>query len=160
MNISDARVMGAKAFLAGRDRAPVLNQDFLIAAGGSSVGGLALFMGYMDGWEVAFRAQEDARFATCDGHELGRLVIDSVRDNQHPHSRGDSLSSAMTYRVYVRLPEGKVSEKTSTESPTVAALAYAELVARASELTKAGAIGIAMSKDQKSVSYTELAPSK
>jgi hypothetical protein len=57
-----------------------------------------------------------------------------------------------TYRIYARWPEQKVSDKTTTESRTVAMFAFQELVDRQ---WPAGAepVGIAITQDGKQLDY-------
>lgn len=57
----------------------------------------------------------------------------------------------MTYRVYLRWPEQRVSDKTTTESETVATLAWQELVGR--QDLKGKAVGVAFSKDGKQIRF-------
>ena len=62
----------------------------------------------------------------------------------------------MTLRIYVRWPNQVVTDKTVTESETVAALALAELKQQREELKARGALGIAFSRDGKQADYIEL----
>lgn len=59
---------------------------------------------------------------------------------------------AMTFRVYVRWPGQRVSDRTTTESRAVAEVAYGELVER-SDLAAQGALGVAFTEDQRQVAY-------
>jgi hypothetical protein len=63
----------------------------------------------------------------------------------------------VTYRVYLRWPAQKISNRTSTESRTVAQGAFDELSADAQRYTEQGAIGIALTLDGKQLQYHELA---
>lgn len=58
----------------------------------------------------------------------------------------------MTFRVYVRWPGQRVSNKTSTESRAAAQVAFDELAAR-SDLDTSGALGVAFSEDGQQLSY-------
>lgn len=62
----------------------------------------------------------------------------------------------MTYRVYVRWPGQKTSDKTSTDSELVAYTAYDELADARERLRADGALGVSMSQDNKNVRYLEL----
>ena len=62
----------------------------------------------------------------------------------------------MTLRIYVRWPNNAVSDKTATESETVAALALAELKSGSADLQARGALGIAFTRDGKQADYVEL----
>jgi hypothetical protein len=62
----------------------------------------------------------------------------------------------MTYRIYVRWPDQRVSDKTSTESRPVADFALEELRQRADALRAEGALGVACSLDGKQLEYLEL----
>ena len=59
---------------------------------------------------------------------------------------------SMTFRVYVRWPSQRVSNKTKTESRAAAQVAFEELVGR-SDLDTAGALGIAFSEDGRQIEY-------
>ncbi|MGA8054070.1 MAG: hypothetical protein WCA12_09465 [Burkholderiales bacterium] len=58
---------------------------------------------------------------------------------------------AMTFRVYLRWPGQRVSDKTVTENRTVAELAYRELLARADLVGKS--VAAALTKDGKQLAY-------
>ena len=62
----------------------------------------------------------------------------------------------MTFRIYVRWPDQRVSDKTVSESRSVADFAYAELSRQGEDLKTRGALGIAFSQDGKQVSYVRL----
>ena len=62
----------------------------------------------------------------------------------------------MTLRIYVRWPNQVVTDKTTTESETVAALALDELKQQREGLKARGALGIAFSRDGKQAEYVEL----
>jgi hypothetical protein len=62
----------------------------------------------------------------------------------------------MTLRIYVRWPNQVVTDKTVTESETVAALALDELKQQREGLKERGALGIAFSRDGKQAEYVEL----
>ena len=64
----------------------------------------------------------------------------------------------MTLRIYVRWPNQVVTDKTVTESETVAALALDELKQQRDDLKARGALGIAFSRDGKQADYVELNP--
>ena len=57
----------------------------------------------------------------------------------------------MTFRVYLRWPGQKVSDKTVTESKEVAELAYNQLVNR--EYGKQQPLGVAFTEDGKQIRY-------
>lgn len=57
----------------------------------------------------------------------------------------------MSYRVYLRWPPQRVTDKTVTDSATVAAFAYNELLARA-EL-RGQRVALAMTRDGQQVHY-------
>ncbi|MVF24220.1 hypothetical protein EVC37_21815 [Methylocaldum sp. BRCS4] len=59
----------------------------------------------------------------------------------------------MTYRVYLRWPGQRVTDKTTTESRTVADLAYAELVNRTDWPGDERPLGVGYTKDGKQVQY-------
>jgi hypothetical protein len=59
----------------------------------------------------------------------------------------------MTYRVYVRWPGQKVSDKTVTESRAVADLAYQELITRTDWPGGTRPLGVAYTQDGKQVAY-------
>ena len=61
----------------------------------------------------------------------------------------------MTFRVYVRWPRQRVSDKTVTSSRAVADAAFKELVERPG-LAKQGALGIAFSEDGRQIDYRAL----
>ncbi|MDA8094895.1 MAG: hypothetical protein M0T84_13525 [Betaproteobacteria bacterium] len=56
-----------------------------------------------------------------------------------------------TYRVYLRWPGSRVSEKTVTQSPLIAAAAFRELLAR--EDLRGSEAGLALTRDGKQVYY-------
>ena len=62
----------------------------------------------------------------------------------------------MTYRVYVRWPDQRVSNKTSTPSEAVARAAFDELMACSTDLRRRGAVGLAMSHEGRQVHYVDL----
>lgn len=59
----------------------------------------------------------------------------------------------MTYRVYLRWPAQKVTDKTITESRTVAELAYEELITRTAWPADAKPLGVAFTQDGKQLAY-------
>lgn len=59
----------------------------------------------------------------------------------------------MTYRVYLRWPGQKTSDKTVTESRSVAELAFKELKAR--EDLRGRPVGLAFSEDGKQLEYVD-----
>lgn len=59
----------------------------------------------------------------------------------------------MIYRVYVRWPNQRVSDKTTTVSKTVAKFAFDELVGDKEAFSADGALGISMSLDGKQLDY-------
>ncbi len=67
-----------------------------------------------------------------------------------------SSNSDMTYRIYVRWPDQRVSDKTTTDNEMVAILAYGQLNTVADELRREGAVGIVYSADGKQVAYRDL----
>jgi hypothetical protein len=58
----------------------------------------------------------------------------------------------MTYRIYARWAQQKVSDKTVTESLTVARFAFDELIKR-TDLKEQGALGVSFSDEGKQVEY-------
>ncbi|MEK8034209.1 hypothetical protein AACH06_25565 [Ideonella sp. DXS29W] len=62
----------------------------------------------------------------------------------------------MTYRIYVRWPNQKVTDKTTTDNEMVATLAYGQLNIAADRLRSEGAIGIVYSSDGKQIAYRDL----
>lgn len=65
----------------------------------------------------------------------------------------------MTHRVYVQWPNQRVSDKTVTESESVARFAFEELKNR-SDLKVEGARGVAWTKDSGKVDYYEFSRRK
>ena len=61
--------------------------------------------------------------------------------------------NAMTFRVYLRWPGQRVSDKTTTDSKAVAELAFHELVSNAAQLASQGALGISLTEDGKQIEY-------
>lgn len=61
--------------------------------------------------------------------------------------------NAMTFRVYLRWPGQRVSDKTTTDSRAVADLAFRELEARSVLLAGQGALGISFTEDGKQIEY-------
>lgn len=59
----------------------------------------------------------------------------------------------MTFRVYLRWPGQRVSDKTTTESKAVAELAFRELESKAVQLAGQGALGISFTEDGKQIEY-------
>jgi hypothetical protein len=59
----------------------------------------------------------------------------------------------MTYRVYLRWPAQKVTDKTVTESRSVAELAYKELVTRTDWPSDVKPLGVAFTEDGKQLAY-------
>lgn len=64
-----------------------------------------------------------------------------------------SDQNAMTFRVYLRWPAQRVSDKTTTDSRAVADLAFRELEANAAKLASQGALGISYTEDGKQIDY-------
>lgn len=64
---------------------------------------------------------------------------------------------AMTFRVYLRWPGQRVTDKTTTDSRAVAQLAFDELAAKAALLAGQGALGISFTEDGKQINYQRLA---
>jgi len=62
-----------------------------------------------------------------------------------------------TFRIYVRWPSQRVSNKTTTEEDAVAKFAFDELSKRAEDFRQQGALGITLSADGKQVNYVRLA---
>jgi hypothetical protein len=62
----------------------------------------------------------------------------------------------MTFRVYVRWPGQRTSDKTSTTSREVAEAAFRQLRDQAQDLRARGALGIALTHDRKQVDYLNL----
>lgn len=65
--------------------------------------------------------------------------------------------NAMTFRVYVRWPGQRVSDKTTTDSRAVAELAFRELESAAAQLTSQGALGISFTDNGKQIDYRRFA---
>jgi|GEM_PF-1734758 len=61
----------------------------------------------------------------------------------------------MTFRVYVRWPNQRVTDKTVTDSRAVADIAFNELVARP-DLARNGALGVSLTEDGKQLEYRDL----
>jgi hypothetical protein len=61
------------------------------------------------------------------------------------------LDTNMTFRIYLRWPGQKVTDKTVTESKEVAEVAYNELVNR--EYGKQQPLGVAFTEDGKQIRY-------
>lgn len=73
------------------------------------------------------------------------------------HDNGASILSAcpasnVTFRVYVRWPRQRVTDRTTTDSKLVADTAYKELLLR-EDLAASGALGIAYTEDQRQIFY-------
>ena len=90
---------------------------------------------------------------------LASRLAAQLRDN-----RGFAISSGQpvavfpvtTHRVYLRWPDGHVSDKTTTESREVADFAYKHLLTRpASEPEGRGPIGVAWTENGKQIYYCE-----
>lgn len=64
--------------------------------------------------------------------------------------------NAMTFRVYLRWPGQRVSDKTTTDSKAVAELAFRELESNAERLASQGALGISFTENGKKVDYRRL----
>ena len=62
----------------------------------------------------------------------------------------------MTFRIYVRWPSQRVTDRTTTESRGVADTAFSDLKARTSELEEAGAVGIAFTENGAQLDYVRL----
>jgi len=73
--------------------------------------------------------------------------------------QGAKDPTPMTFRVYLRWPNQRVSDKTATESRAVADLAFRELEAKADLLTSQGALGISYTENGKNIAYKALAGS-
>lgn len=63
----------------------------------------------------------------------------------------------MTFRVYVRWPGQRVSDKTTTDSRAVAELAFRELESTATQLASQGALGISFTDNGKQIDYRRFA---
>jgi hypothetical protein len=61
----------------------------------------------------------------------------------------------MTYRIYLRWPNSQTTEKTATEDPAVAALAFSRLVSR--EDLKGQQVAVACTRDGKQLDYFDFA---
>ena len=66
-------------------------------------------------------------------------------------------ASPSMHRLYARYERQRVTHKTTTESAAVAAFAWDELCAQATQLTAAGAIGIAWTENGRQREYRTLA---
>lgn len=62
----------------------------------------------------------------------------------------------MTFRVYVRWPNQRVTEKTTTDSRAVAELAFRELESSSAQLTSQGALGISYTENGAQIEYITL----
>jgi hypothetical protein len=62
----------------------------------------------------------------------------------------------MTFRVYVRWPDQRVTKKTTIDSRAVAELAFRELESNAAQLTSQGALGIAYTDNGAQIEYVGL----
>jgi hypothetical protein len=69
-------------------------------------------------------------------------LIDAVR----------STMADMTYRVYVRWPKQRVTDKTTTDNRDVAMIAFDELLRRPG-IEKSGALGVALTEDGRQIEY-------
>jgi len=65
--------------------------------------------------------------------------------------------TAMTFRVYLRWPGQRVTDKTSTESRVVAEAAFADLVKQADAFAAKGALGITLTENGRQLDYHKLA---
>jgi hypothetical protein len=63
----------------------------------------------------------------------------------------------MTFRVYLRWPRQRVTDKTSTESRVVAEAAYSDLLKQAETFAAKGALGISLTEDGRQLQYHKLA---
>lgn len=83
MSLEDAKRAGADAFIAGRPRAPALNQEFISAAcAASSVGGLdlsGLLEAYLRGWTVALLAENSPVPTMPSRVEFDSIMVDADR---------------------------------------------------------------------------------
>lgn len=62
----------------------------------------------------------------------------------------------MTFRVYVRWPDQRITDKTTTESRAVAELAFGELEVNCQKLVSQGALGITLTQNGKQLKYRDL----
>lgn len=74
-----------------------------------------------------------------------------------PWTLPQEMRNQMPYRVYLRWPGQRASDKTITESAAVAQFALQELLDRAPE-TLRGSIGIAMTQDNRQLLYRCISP--
>ena len=73
---------------------------------------------------------------------------------QAPH--GSQARTSTTYRVYVRMPNQKVTARTTTTDEAVARLAWGQLLEHLDDFRSMGAIGVAMTKDGDQVDYLKI----
>lgn len=62
----------------------------------------------------------------------------------------------MTYRIYVRWENQVTTHRTTTDSESVAYVAFNELADDRDNLRKTGALGVALSQDGKQIKYMQL----
>jgi hypothetical protein len=94
--------------------------------------------------------------AAARSPKTGWSKATSADDRETMEHLTRSSDSDMTYRIYVRWPNQKVTDKTTTESEMVAILAYGQLNIVADELRRDGAVGIVYSSDGKQIAYRDL----
>lgn len=82
------------------------------------------------------------------------MVAAALRDSDNWSFQGlHRVQAAMTFRIHVRWPDQSTSDKTNTESRTVADFAFQELVVMAAELSEKGALGLSYTHDGQQVEY-------
>lgn len=71
-------------------------------------------------------------------------------------TRGSDAAAPAAYRVYVRLPNQKVTANTTTTDEAVARLAWDQLLEKLDDFRSMGAIGVAMTKNGVQVDYRKI----
>ena len=105
-----------------------------------------------------------AEFAFSELAERQDIVRDGAQEVQltkvvkaAAQSRIRDFQAKLSHRVYVRWPDQRVSDRTSTDSSAVAKLAFSELMAKGHQLMEDGALSILMSVDGERVELVDLA---
>lgn len=87
-----------------------------------------------------------------------QLMLTKVLKPESPSSNRD-FAAGLPFRVYVRWPKQRTSDRTNTDSMSTAAYAFDDLVSRRDQLAGDGALAIVMSNGSERVEYVELAES-
>lgn len=105
-----------------------------------------------------------AEFAFGELVERQDIVRDGAQEVQltkvvkaAAQSRIRDFQAKLSHRVYVRWPDQRVSDRTSTDSSAVAKLAFSELMSKGHGLFEDGALSILMSVDGERVEFVDLA---